>query len=154
MKASTHNTLPYVGTTEILCYLTLKNKFDELNKLSVWINNDIPTLFKISEKTVFKVDLILTELIANIISYAYPSQCESEIVIKCHIFLDTIKIDIEDSGIPFNPLEKPDLTLPTTLEEAEIGGLGIHLVREYIDEGIYQRKDNKNIFTVRLKISN
>ncbi len=152
MTVSTHNTLPHTGTTEILCYLTLKNKFDELNKLSVWINNDISTLFKISERTVFKVDLILAELIANIISYAYPSQCESEIVIKCHYFQDNIRIDIEDSGIPFNPLITPDVVLPQSLEEADIGGLGIHLIRHYMDEGTYQRKDNKNIFSVRLKI--
>lgn len=136
----------------MLCYLTLKNKVDELNKLSAWINEDIASVFKISESTAFKMDLVLSELIANIISYAYPTPCESEIAITCHFFSDSIKIDIEDSGIPFNLLSTPDRVLPHSLEEAAIGGLGIHLIRHYIDEGNYQRKNNKNIFSVRLKI--
>jgi anti-sigma regulatory factor (Ser/Thr protein kinase) len=149
--AATHNHLPHAKERKMLRYLTLKNKVDELNTLSVWINDDIATLFKISEKTVFKIDLILTELIANIISYAYPTQCESKIEIKCHYYQDNIEIEIEDSGIPFNPLAAPDVVLPKTLAEADIGGLGIHLVRHYIDEGNYQRKNDKNIFSMRLK---
>lgn len=149
MTSIAHNNLIHPKTE---CYLALKNTFAELNKLSVWIHNDLATSFKLSERTVFKIDLILAELITNIISYAYPNQCDSEIAIKCHCFPDNIKIDIEDSGIPFNPLDKPDVVLPQSLEAADIGGLGIHLVRQYIDEGIYQRKDGKNIFTLRLKI--
>lgn len=143
--------LPQPGANGMLCYLTLKNEVDELNKLSIWINDDIAALFKISESTLFKIDLVLSELIANIISYAYPNKCESEIAIKCHYFYDNIKIDIEDSGIPFNPLITPDIVLPQSLEEADIGGLGIHLIRHYIDDGSYQRKDDKNIFSMRLK---
>lgn len=136
---------------EMLC-LTLKNKSDELNKLNVWINNNITTLFKLSENVVFKIDLTLTELIANIISYGYPNQCESEINIKCQFLNGIIKIEVEDTGIPFNPLEMPDIILPKSLEEADIGGLGIFMIRKYIDESSYQREDNKNIFTIQFKI--
>ncbi|MFI3219362.1 MAG: ATP-binding protein, partial [Methylococcales bacterium] len=132
--------------------LTLKNKSDELNKLNVWINNNITTLFKLSENVVFKIDLTLTELIANIISYGYPNQCESEINIKCQFLNGIIKIEVEDTGIPFNPLEMPDIILPKSLEEADIGGLGIFMIRKYIDESSYQREDNKNIFTIQFKI--
>jgi anti-sigma regulatory factor (Ser/Thr protein kinase) len=52
---------------------------------------------------------------------------------------------VEDDGIPFNPfhVEEPDVGL--TVEERGIGGLGIHLVRETMDEHHYQRRANKNI---------
>jgi anti-sigma regulatory factor (Ser/Thr protein kinase) len=152
MNDDIHDISYQTGKHDMLCYLTLKNKVDELNKLTAWINNDIPAVFEISESTVFKMDLVLTELIGNIINYAYPTPCESEIKIKCYHLQDNIEINIEDAGIPFNPLEIPDVVLPQTLAEANIGGLGIHLVRRYIYEGNYQRKNNKNIFSMRLKI--
>jgi len=142
LKPNTHKKL----------YLTLKNKSDELNKLNVWINNDIATLFKLAEDVIFKIDLTLTELIANIISHGYPNQCESEINIKCQSLNGSIEIEVEDAGIPFNPLEIPDIILPKSLDEANIGGLGMLIIRKYINESRYQRENNKNIFTMQLKI--
>lgn len=152
MNAILKNHISRKSDTKKMLYLTLKNKSDELNKLNVWINNDIATLFKLSENVVFKIDLTLTELIANIISYGYPNQCESEINIKCQFLNGIIKIEVEDTGIPFNPLEMPDIILPKSLEEADIGGLGIFMIRKYIDESSYQRENNKNIFTMQFKI--
>ena len=146
------NLLQNKDDNKMFCRLILKNTSDELNKLSAWVNDDIAALFKISESTVFKIDLVLTELVANIISYAYPNHIESEIEIRCHFLQDSISIDIADSGIPFNPLTIPDVVLPKTLAEANVGGLGMHLVRHYIEVGSYQRKDDKNIFTAKLKI--
>jgi anti-sigma regulatory factor (Ser/Thr protein kinase) len=144
---------PLPDTLENSSYLTLKNKVDELNKLSVWIN-DIAILFEISDNVVFKIDLTLTELMSNIINYAFPDQCESEINIKCFYSYNIIKIDVEDNGIPFNPLALPDVVLPKSLAEAHIGGLGILIIRQYADESSYQRKNNKNIFTIKLKNTN
>jgi serine/threonine-protein kinase RsbW len=89
---------------------------------------------------------------SNIINYAFPDQRESEINIKCHYSYNIIKIDVEDNGIPFNPLALPDVVLPKNLAEAHIGGLGIFIIRQYADESSYQRKNNKNIFTIILKI--
>ena len=152
MNAILKNRISRQSDTQKILYLTLKNKSDELNKLNVWINNNITTLFKLSENVVFKIDLTLTELIANIISYGYPNQCESEVNIKCQCLNGIVKIEVEDTGIPFNPLEMPDIILPKSLEEANIGGLGIFMIRKYIDEGSYQRKNNKNIFTMQFKI--
>ncbi len=152
MNAILKNHISRKSDTKKMLYLTLKNKSDELNKLNVWINNNITTLFKLSENVVFKIDLTLTELIANIISYGYPNQCESEINIKCQFLNGIIKIEVEDTGIPFNPLEMPDIILPKSLEEADIGGLGIFMIRKYIDESSYQRENNKNIFTIQFKI--
>ncbi|MCX7066927.1 MAG: ATP-binding protein [Methylococcales bacterium] len=152
MNAVLKNHISHQSDAQKMLYLTLKNKSDELNKLNLWINNDIATLFKLSENVVFKIDLTLTELIANIISYGYPNQCESEINIKCQCLNDIIKIEVDDTGIPFNPLEILDIILPKSLEEADIGGLGIFMIRKYIDESSYQRENNKNIFTMQFKI--
>ena len=59
-----------------------------------------------------------------------------------------LSISISDDGVPFNPFtrEDPDTTL--ALEDRDIGGLGILLVKNVMDETIYQRRHNINIVTL------
>lgn len=130
--------------------LEINNNIEGLNILSGWINKEIYNLFNLSDRNVFIMDLVLIEIVSNIINYSYPSKCESKIFIKLYLFNNYLKIVIEDYGIPFNPLEVPDVVLPTSLEEADIGGLGIHLVKKYINDAEYEFYDNKNIFTMRI----
>jgi len=53
-------------------------------------------------------------------------------------------VQIEDGGMPFNPFlrEAPDTT--ASLEDRDIGGLGIHLVKEVMDDVSYQRNHHLN----------
>ena len=62
-------------------------------------------------------------------------------------------VTITDDGIPFDPfsVKTPDTDL--SIDEREIGGLGIHLVRNMMDKVSYQRKDNKNIVNL-IKVLN
>ena len=50
--------------------------------------------------------------------------------------------------MPYNPFtrEAPDTSL--SLEEREIGGLGVHLVRKLIEEVSYHRKIDTNVITL------
>ncbi len=70
------------------------------------------------------------------------------IEIKVELSADRLKVSMVDGGIPFNPLgvETPDMQLP--LEEREIGGLGIHLVRNMMDKVSYRRRIDKNVITI------
>ena len=64
----------------------------------------------------------------------------------------SIVLRFHDSGVPFNPLKKdpPDFSIP--FEEREIGGLGIFMVKEYMDEVGYEHAGGENILTVMRKI--
>jgi serine/threonine-protein kinase RsbW len=53
-------------------------------------------------------------------------------------------LNIEDDGIPFNPLEKKDPEIPAELIDVKIGGLGINIVRKLMDDIRYERKQDKN----------
>jgi anti-sigma regulatory factor (Ser/Thr protein kinase) len=57
-------------------------------------------------------------------------------------------LTIKDAGVPFNPFarETPDISL--SIDEREIGGLGIHMVRGLVDEYSYQRQINNNVVTL------
>ena len=51
---------------------------------------------------------------------------------------------IMDDGVPFNPITRPTPDTPSSLNDRKIGGLGIHLVKELIDEVLYKRRVDKN----------
>ena len=55
----------------------------------------------------------------------------------------TLTLEFIDNGIEFNPLLK-ECTLPDNIDEAKIGGLGIHLTKEMADELDYQYMNNEN----------
>ena len=63
-----------------------------------------------------------------------------------------VTIRIEDDGISFNPLETKPPDLDCTLEERDIGGLGIHLIKGYMDDIDYQRRGKQNILTIKKNI--
>ena len=92
--------------------------------------------------------MLFDEILNNIISYAFQKEEEREIEIRISLTTDHLTVVISDDGIPFNPfgLEQPDTELP--LEQRKIGGLGLHLVKNIIDDFSYQRKIQKNVVTL------
>ena len=97
---------------------------------------------------VMKFDLSFDELLNNVISYGYDDDEEHEIEIKMELAGTRLTITITDDGVPFNPLnmETPDTDL--SIEDRDFGGMGIHLVRNLVDDASYQRRIDKNILTL------
>jgi sigma-B regulation protein RsbU (phosphoserine phosphatase) len=95
-----------------------------------------------------KMNMMFDEILNNIISYAYNDEKEHEIDINVELSGNLLAVTISDDGRPFDPFgaRTPDTTL--SLEEREIGGLGIHLVRNMMDKVTYGRKENKNVVTL------
>lgn len=123
--------------------ISLTNQIEELEKLTDWLN-ELSEDLKISLQTAFRIDLILTETVTNIIENAYDDEPIHLIKIKLQYRNGRITLRVEDEGIPFNPLERPEFEFTNNLEDVKIGGLGIHLIRSYSDECHYRRKNDKN----------
>ncbi len=107
----------------------------------------------VEHKVVYKIELALEEVLVNIASYAYDSE-PGDIRIEYEL-LDSprmIKIQIIDSGKEFNPLAHEDPDISLSVEEREVGGLGLFIVKNTMDEVKYDRRDNKNILTIKKKI--
>lgn len=106
-----------------------------------------------SMKIINIMSISLEEMFTNVCFYAYTdNNNKGNCIIRIGVENDVVDVVLEDSGIPFNPLEKEDPDIHASAEERGIGGLGIYMVKEYMDECLYERKDNKNIFTMRKKI--
>ena len=102
----------------------------------------------------FKLRLSIEETVENVVQYAYKDGIgwmEVGTALDANGLMLTITL--KDAGKPFNPLEKedPDINLP--LEEREIGGLGIYLCKQLMDEVQYRYEDGCNILTMKKEIA-
>ena len=131
--------------------LTLMNDVQEVPQLNTFIDEICESLgFDMS--TTMKMNLAMEEAVVNVMKYAYPKGESGEIRIRAEANDVRLKFVICDDGFPYDPTEReePDITL--SAEERSIGGLGVHLVRQFMDSINYERAGGENVFTLRKKL--
>ena len=132
--------------------LVIKNDPHEVSKLSsfqkaVYEKINLPT------SLARQLRLAVEEAVVNVIDYAYPLNVEGDITVTVMSDGETLRLQIVDAGRPFDPTTKGKADTTLSVEDRQIGGLGILLVREMMDTINYERVDGKNILTLMKKIS-
>lgn len=133
---------------EIIEELTLINKIEEIGKLEPFIEQ-IGERLSLAPDLVFNLNLVLEEAVSNVINYAYPHQEGKEINIQASLMKDNLIFVITDSGVAFDPTLVPEADITLSAEERPIGGLGIFIIKQIMNEVNYQRIDGKNVFTLK-----
>ena len=127
--------------------LVLKNDVREVKRFSSFMKS-VTEQLGIETSLANQLRLAVEEAVVNVIDYAYPIGTEGDVTI--HLLSDghTIRFQIIDAGVAFDPTakEKADTTL--SVEDRQIGGLGILLVRELMDTINYERVDGQNVLTL------
>ncbi|MBR3575506.1 MAG: ATP-binding protein [Lachnospiraceae bacterium] len=104
--------------------------------------------------TQIQIDIAVEEVFVNIAHYAYNPEV-GKATIRVEVIDDPLSIVMTfmDNGIPYDPLAKedPDVTLPP--EERKIGGLGVYMVKESMDDVKYEYRNGQNILTLRKSIT-
>lgn len=108
----------------------------------------------LASRVLFIIELVLEEVCTNIITYGYADSGEHWIHIDLQYQNDVLLMQVEDDGIPFNPAAAEGPDLESALERRKIGGLGIHLMKTFMNEIDYRRKEDKNILTIRKRCGN
>lgn len=96
-------------------------------------------------------DLALEEYLTNLMNYAFADNREHQIKVRLTVDSDFI-IEVEDDGPPFNPLEVPAVDTSVPLEQRPIGGLGIHLMRRFMDQIEYRSEGGANVLRMRKRL--
>ena len=133
--------------------ITISAKKSETAKVIDSIS-DLLFMNGVDFSTCSKIVIALEEVLVNIASYAYEDE-EGSIDIEYELVTSPSKefsITIIDSGKEFDPLAKEDPNIVTLYEEKKIGGLGIYLTKQIMDEMNYERKDGKNILSLKKRI--
>jgi anti-sigma regulatory factor (Ser/Thr protein kinase) len=127
--------------------ITLPNDIAAVPQLTSFVNN-VCSRLNIDGSTVMQMNLALEEAVVNVMNYAYPKGTKGDVDIRALCDGAQMKFVLIDSGTPFDPTkhQTPDVQLPA--DERAIGGLGIFLVTQIMDNVSYERRNEKNILTL------
>ena len=96
------------------------------------------------------IDVAVDELFSNIARYAYNPET-GYATVRVDVKNDPLAVEITfiDNGVPYDPLAKADPDTTLSVEDRQIGGLGIFIVKKSMDAVNYEYKDGKNILTIK-----
>ncbi|MCZ6862501.1 MAG: ATP-binding protein [Alphaproteobacteria bacterium] len=128
--------------------LTIEN---DLAQLAV-VRDQVDSFAKreeLSRDVAFAAQLVLEELLANTISYGYGDESVQLIEIRLEVRGDQLIIRTVDGGLAFDPRTAKEPNTKASLEDREIGGLGVHFVKTMMDKFEYRHEDGKNYVTLK-----
>ncbi len=126
---------------------------DELSRLAEVVE-DFGEANGVPPGAVFKLNLCFDELITNAISYGFDTLEDASLSVALAVRDSSVVAIIRDNGRPFDPFtETPEADTTLQIEDRPVGGLGVLLVRESMDDFSYERQDGINVVTLRLKLN-
>ena len=101
-------------------------------------------------KTQMQLDLAVEEIFVNIASYAYaPGEGEAALRVERSDEPRAVTLTFRDCGVPYDPLTREDPDVSSLAEDRQIGGLGVFLTKQVMDEVRYEYKDGQNVLTMK-----
>lgn len=131
--------------------IILTNDISEISKLNGFVE-EIGSELSLSPDVIFNLNLVLEEAVVNVINYAYPKEEHEFIYLSARMHEGTIVLVVTDTGKEFDPTLAPEVDITLSADERPIGGLGIFLIRQIMNEVRYERIDGKNILTLEKKL--
>lgn len=128
--------------------ITIVNRRAEFARVTSLVDQ-LGVEHRLPREVIADVCIALDEILTNITDYAYIDDAEHEIHIRFEALDNVLEAVIEDGGAPFNPLAIPAPDVSAPLHERRVGGVGIHFVRNLMDEVTYERAGERNRLVLR-----
>ena len=132
--------------------IVVRNDLGELSRVAEWVRawaqrNDVPS------SAADRLDVCSAELVTNVLTYAYSDDSEHQIALRLDRQGDDLRLQVEDDGFAFDPLQVTPPPRVARIEDATVGGIGIQLVRGLSDGQRYRRLGNRNSLTLTFRLN-
>ena len=132
--------------------LVLANQISELDRIHLTVE-ELLGKWELPPAMGFSLDLVLEEAFTNVVKYAFDDNLDHQIVLEFELNDNRLEIRLIDEGLSYDPTQKSDPDIDAPVEDRQVGGLGIFLIKQFMDSVEYQRKDNKNYLILTKQIS-
>jgi serine/threonine-protein kinase RsbW len=127
--------------------IRIKNQISELEHVAQFIE-EIGEELGLSMELQMNLNLVMEEMVSNIIFYAYPQEVDAEIELVAKSDGKELTFVLTDQGREFDPTAKEDADPNVNPAERDIGGMGIFIVKNIMNQVTYQRLEGKNLLTM------
>jgi len=133
--------------------IQIRNRIGELERVSQFVE-DIGSELGLDMELQMNLNLVMEEMITNVIFYAYPEGVEASIELVAESDGKELTFVLTDRGREFDPTLKEDPNLEVDPAERDLGGMGIFIVKNIMNQVTYQRLEGKNLLTMKKEINN
>ena len=131
--------------------MTISNSLDEIRRVNQALDA-FGERHRLDAEVRRKLSVVLDELLNNTISYGYDDEERHHIDLSISLSGGRLHVTISDDGTPYNPFEREQPDTELSVDERPIGGLGVHLVSSMMDHVSYERRGDRNVLVLELRI--
>ncbi|HTX79376.1 MAG TPA: ATP-binding protein [Longilinea sp.] len=127
--------------------LTFPGRYDSLNKIASFIRQAAQEA-QLSDFATYEVETAIDEACSNIIEHAYGGEDRGTIECTYEVSDDRLTIVLRDHGKPFDPSKVPTPDLKSPLGNRKTHGLGLYIMRQWMDKVEFDKTKDTNILTM------
>ena len=131
--------------------MSIKNRVEELERVARFID-EIGEELSLDMELQMNLNLVMEEMVSNIIFYAYPEGVEATIELLAECDGKELTLILSDQGRAFDPTLKENFDMDVNPAERELGGMGIFIVKNIMNQVTYQRLEGRNLLTIKKSI--
>ena len=122
--------------------IKIRNQIGELERVARFIE-EIGEEQGLDMELQMNLNLVMEEMVSNIIFYAYPEGSDATIDIVAECDGKELTFMLSDQGRAFDPTMKKDADINVNPAERDLGGMGIYIVKNIMNDLSYQRLQGK-----------
>ena len=131
--------------------IKIKNEVGELERVNQFVE-EIGEELGLDMELQMNLNLVMEEMVSNVIFYAYPEGKIEDIELVAESDGKELTFVLSDKGKEFDPTLKDDADPDVNPMERDIGGMGIYIVKNIMNQVTYQRLEGKNLLTMKKEI--
>lgn len=120
----------------------------EVARMNLWLD-DLMAVHGVEPTVADEVKVCLDEAVTNVLTYAFDDPAAAYADLRVTITEDAITARLVDAGRPFDPLIAESPQPPDDIADAQVGGLGIRIMRSLASSVGYVRDGGTNVLVLR-----
>ena len=131
--------------------ILIRNQISELKRVASFVE-EIGRELQLGIELEMNLNLVIEEMVSNIIFYAFPEGTDALIEIMAESDGKELTFVLSDQGRAFDPTLMDDADVDTNPAHRQLGGMGIFIVKNIMNQVTYQRLEGKNLLTMKKEI--